>query len=278
MAATDRAQGLQERADQVRDHVPGSLRAVVEASARHQTPVMAAGLAFFGLVSLAPAVGVGLGTLRLIAHDQAVSALVEALQDGFSETLGLANLLEQMKDRAGRYAGLGLLVLLWPATTLASALRRALDAVYEQNTPAGVRGVTGRLKGLGLGVVLLTGLLVLLAAVVAAAALMRERVVLLGMVALGAVALQLAFCLLVYRVLPAGDRPWSALWRGAVWATAGVVAMTAAFGVALRVADDLATHYPPSLSTAVVLGLWLYGANLALLLGAELNAQRSAEG
>lgn len=61
---------------------------------------------------------------------------------------------------------------------------------------------------------------------------------------------------------------------GAAWSTLGVAVVTVALALALTVADQLAQQYPPALSTAVVLGLWLYGANLSLLLGAELNTAR----
>lgn len=274
MGALEHAEGVTNGVARVRGFVPARLRAVVEEAARHQTPVLAAGLAFFGLLSLSPAVGVGLGVVRLMAPDQLVTSMVEALQNSFPETLGLSGLLEQMQDRAARYAGVGLLVLLWPATTLASGWRRALDAVDERETPPAVRGLVGRAKGVAVGLALLTGMLALVAAMVTSTALLGQRGVLIAAVAVAAVGLQFVFSLLVYRFLPAESPPWRALWPGAAWSTLGVVGVTAALAVALTVAGQLSNHYPPALSTAVVLGLWLYGANLSLLLGAELNNVR----
>ena len=277
MAGTEHAQTVLGRAGDVAGHLPGRLGGLVEAAARHQTPVLAAGLAFFGLVSLSPAVGVGLGLLRLLAPDPLVNTLVENLQHSFPDTLGLASLLEQMQDRAARYAGVGLLVLLWPATTLASGWRRALDAVYERESQPVVRGLVGRLKGLAVGLGLLVGMLVLVAAVVAATALAGRRGAVIPIIAVVAVALQFGFSLLIYRVLPQVSAPWSRLWRGAAWSTLGVCVVTVAMSVALAAAGELAQQYPPALSTAVVLGLWLYGANFSLLLGAELNTIREAQ-
>lgn len=259
---------------ELRGQAPGQLRAIIEAAARHHTPMLAAGLAFFGLVSLAPAIGFGLGALRLLAPDQVVSRLVDAVSAAFGETLAIGQLLQQMEDQAARYAGLGLVALLWPATTLASGWRRALDAVYEHDSPPVIRSLAGRAKGLSVGLVLLGGALGLLAAMVAGTTLAGQRLVLLLVVAAGGLALQFLFCLLLYRLLPAPDRAWSALWPGAVWATAGVAVVTVGFALLLSVAESAAQQYPPTLSTAVVLGLWLYGANLSMLLGAELNAQR----
>ncbi|HVM12872.1 MAG TPA: YihY/virulence factor BrkB family protein [Egibacteraceae bacterium] len=273
MAGTEDVQSVTSR---VGDALPARLRAVVESAARHQTPVLAGGLAFFGLLSLSPAVGVGLGVLRLLAPDHLVNALVDSLQHSFPETLGLAGILEQMQDRAARYAGLGLVVLLWPATTLASGWRRALDAVGERETAPAMRGLAGRAKGLGIGLGLLAGILVLVAAMVAATAMIGRRGALIAAIAVAVVALQFGFTLLVYRFLPRESVPWSRLWPGAAWSTLGVCVATVALALALTVADQFAEQYPPALSTAVVLGLWLYGANLSLLLGAELNTVRQA--
>lgn len=274
VAGAEHVQTVTGRGGDARGHVAEGLRAVVEGAARHQTPVLAAGLAFFGLLSFSPAVGVGLGVLRLLAPDHVVNSLVDTLQHSFPETLGLAGLLEQMQDRAARYAGFALIVLLWPATTLASGWRRALDAVNDQEDAPVIRGLAGRVKGLAVGLGLLAGMLMLVAAMVAATATAGQRRALIGVIALAAVALQFGFSLLVYRFLPQESVRWSRLWPGAAWSTLGVCGATLALALTLAAADQLAEQYPPALSTAVVLGLWLYGANLSLLLGAELNTVR----
>lgn len=272
MAGSENVQTVTGALEDARGYLPEALRAVVEGAARHQTPVLAAGLAFFGLLSFSPAVGVGLAVLRLLAPDQVVNTLVDTLQHSFPETLGLSGLLEQMQDRAARYAGVALLVLLWPATTLASGWRRALDAVCDQEAAPVIRGLVGRMKGLAVGLGLLVGMLVLIAAMVGATA--GQRGALVAAIAVAAVALQFGFALIVYRVLPQESVPWSRLWPGAAWSTLGVCSATVALALALTAAGKFAEQYPPALSTAVVLGLWLYGANLSLLLGAELNAVR----
>lgn len=274
VGGTEEAQTTTGRMVDVRRHVPRGLRAVIDGAARHQTTVLAGGLAFFGLLSISPAFGVGLGLLRMLAPDSLVQSLVDTLQNGFPETLGLAGLLEQMEDRAGRYAGVGLLVLLWPATSLASGWRRALEAVNEQETTPAVRGLIGRVKGLAVGLGLLAGMLSLIAAMVATTATAGQRTAVLTAIVVAAVALQFGFSIAVYRFLPRESLPWSRLWRGAAWSTLGVCVVTVGLGLALAIAGKFAEQYPPALSTAVVLGLWLYGANLSLLLGAEVNTAR----
>lgn len=274
VGGSEQAQAVADRVTRVGRHLPEGVRAVIEGAARHQTTVLAGGLAFFGLLSISPAVGVGLGLLRMLAPDALVGTLVDTLQDSFPETLGLGGLLEQMEDRAGRYAGIGLLVLLWPATTMASGWRRALEAVYEQETTPAVRGLVGRVKGLAVGFGLLAGMLALVAAMVAATTMAGQRGAAVAAIVAAAVALQFGFALLVYRFLPGESAPWSRLWPGAAWSTLGVGVVTVGLALALTVAGQFAERYPPALSTAVVLGLWLYGANLSLLLGAEWNTAR----
>jgi membrane protein len=256
--------------------VPAPLRGVVERASDHHTVTLAAGLAFFGILSIGPAIGVGFGLVRLVASSTVADSMIELLRDGFPETLGLGELLEQMEDRAGRYVGVGLLVLLWPATTLASGWTRALDAVNEFDSSGGVRGLWGRLRGAAPGSVLLVGLFLLVGAVTFGSAALADRVGFVIIVSAVAVALQFLFCLAIYRWLPSRSRPVAQLWRGALWATAGVVVATVGFALALTVGEGIAEQYPPTLTTAIILGLWLYAANLALLLGDEYNAHRSS--
>lgn len=259
------------------ERLPRALREVADQATRHHTPTLAAGLAFFGIVSIGPALAVAFATFRIATSPDTASSAVDLLKDAFSQTLRLSALMAQMQEKAGDYLGVGLLVLLWPATTLASGWKRGLDAVEEADSAGGVRGLRGRAKGLGLGALLLAGMLMLVVATTVGAAFAGAgRVAVLAGVGAAAVALQYGFCLLVYRVLPSTRHPWRTLWPGALWATAGVSLATLVLALALTTAEGLASRYPPSLATAVLLGLWLYGANLSLLLGAEYNAQRRA--
>jgi membrane protein len=259
------------------ERLPGPLADVVESAGRHHTMTLAAGLAFFGLLSIAPAIGLGFALVRILVSPEAADALVELLRDSGSEFLGLVDLLEQMEDRAPRYAGIALLVLLWPASTLASGWTRGLDAVMETDSAGGVRGLRGRVAGLVPGAVLVGGLLVLVGAVTIGTALVgADGVLLLVLLPIGALAFVFLLNLLIYRWLPSETRPWRSLWPGAAWATAGVVLSTAGLALALAFGQRLTDSYPPALTTAIVLGLWIYGANTALLLGAEYNESRRA--
>lgn len=264
-------------AGRVREQTPSPLLELVERARAHNVLVLGAGLAFFGLISLGPAIGIGFGLLRVLTPAETGTQLVELLQDVFPEQLGLGELLDQMEDRGGRYAGIGLAVLVWPATTLASGWTRALDDVMGADGAAGVRGIAGRARGLVPGIILAAGMLLLIGAVAFGTALLGEDgLVLLLVIGVGALLLQIALNVAVYRWLPSEPRPWHELLPGALWSTAGVAISTIGLALALTFGEDLTDHYPPALITSIVLGLWLYGANASLLLGAEWNEIRRA--
>lgn len=260
--------------DQLPDRAEPLVRLFERASDNH-TLTLAAGLAFFGIISVAPAIGVGFALVRLLVSPEAAEGMGELIEGGFTETLGLANLLEQMEDRAGRYVGISLAILVWPATTLASGWTRALDAIAGTESTGGLRGLKGRLRGLVPGGILVAGMFLLLAAAVFGTAMAGgDQVLVLALLAVAAVALQFAFCLTIYRFLPSETPTLGEVWPGAAWAAAGVVVATISFALALTIGEGIAEQYPPALVTAVVIGLWLYLANSALLLGAEWNQIR----
>lgn len=254
----------------LRDRTPHTLREIIAMAGDEHVATLAGGLAFFGILSIAPALAIAVGIMRTVLSAETLNVLVESLKD-FQATLQLGSLIEQMQGQVYRYAGIGFLVLLWPATTLAGGWTRALDAVEDRDSPPGLRGLAGRLKGLGLGVLLLVGLLGLLGATMLG--ITGSRVLALVLAVAVGVLVAFAHTIVLYRWFPSGKQlPLSRLWRGAVLATVGIVLTTAVLGVLLTVAESISQRYPPSLSTAVVLGLWLYGMNASMLLGAVYNA------
>jgi uncharacterized BrkB/YihY/UPF0761 family membrane protein len=199
-----------------RNRIPSVLVEIVENASRHQTLTLTlAGLAFFGIISIGPAVGVGFGLMRLVASPEAADSLVELLQDTFTEQFGLADLLEQMEDRAGRYAGIGLAVLLWPATTLASGWTRALDAIAEVDSAGGLRGLRGRLRAVAPAGILIAAMFLLFAVVTFGAAAFQEGPALFAGLIAGGIVVQYLLNLVIYRSLPSESWPWSILWKGA---------------------------------------------------------------
>ena len=78
---------------------------------------------------------------------------------------------------------------------------------------------------------------------------------------------------LIYRFGPDLNRRKEPVWPGAVFATIGIVIGSLLFSLYLRIASVSATY--GSLGAVVTLMLWLYLVGLMLLLGGELNSERS---
>jgi membrane protein len=266
----------EQLADAAREQAPSTLVELVDRTSRHNVLMLAAGLAFFGLISIGPAVGVGFGLIRVLVSPEAADSLADTLEGAFDGQFGFADLFDQMEDRAGRYAGIGLLVLLWPATTLASGWTRTLDDIAGTESGGGVRGLRGRVRGLIPGGILLGAVFLLLGIVTTGATLIGgEQLLLLPALGVFAVVVQVGLNLAVYRWLPTERAPWSRLWPGALWSSAGVILASLGLLAANAFGEGLADQYPPALTTSIVLGLWLYAANSALLLGAEYNEVRA---
>ncbi len=266
-------EGHRERAE---ERVPSLWQDAVTRGRGHNLPILGAGLAFFGLISIGPAIAVGFGLLQFIASPDAVDAVIELLEDTPIDQFGLVDIMRDMEDQATQFAGFSLLFLLWPASTLASGWTRALNDIFELDAE-GPSGLKGRVRGLVPGSVLLFAVFLVFLAVSFGTALVGEGGLVAFAIIPGTIAIQFAFNLVIYRYLPSARIAWSALWRGAGLATVGVVLGTLGFVALLTFSQDFADEYPEQLVTAIVLGFWLYATNVALLVGAEYSSARARQ-
>lgn len=246
----------------------------------------AAALAFFGLLSIAPAVFALLAFVSGAGQAGALAELVDQITVRVLEPDSAAAVRELL-DEARRFegallsVGLGLLGLLWTASIYVNGFGRALNRVYEveEGRPF------WRLRPLQVGVTFVM-LLTLASGVV--------MVLVTGPVAQ-----------VVGDVLGIGD-DLVAVWDVAKWPVLGLllillvamlmhltpnvrferfrlitpgsflallVVVLASGGLAFYVARLGSFSIYGALSGSVVLGLWLWLANLALLFGAELDAE-----
>jgi membrane protein len=264
---------FERQRERASEYVPSSWQDAVAMGREHNLPILAAGLAFFGLISIGPAIAVGFAVLQFIGSPEAADAVIELLEDTPIDQFGLVDIMRDMEDQAGQFAGFSLLFLLWPATTLASGWTRALNDIFELDAQ-GPSGLKGRLRGIAPGSVLLVAVFVVFLAVSFGTALVGEDVLIVVAIVPGVIAAQLVFNLVIYRYLPSQHLAWAELWRGAALATGGMVIGTLGFVALLTFSQDFADDYPEQLVTAIVLGFWLYAINTALLIGAEFNAAR----
>lgn len=246
--------------------------------------IVAAGVAFYLLLAIVPAMAAFVAIYGLFSDPQSIGTQLDALGNVLPEDARrmLEEQLTRLASRSGRALGLGaaigLLVSLWSAMNGTKALITALNVAYDEREKRGF---------LKLNLIALVLTLGVMAFVVVALALIAVIPALLQFVGLGEVVewtvqilrwpLILVVLLLVlaalYRWAPAREEArWSWVSPGAL--CAGVLWLLGSIGFSLYVsfvADYDATY--GSLGAVVVLLMWMYISTYAVLLGAETNAE-----
>ncbi|GAA4220778.1 membrane protein [Sagittula marina] len=261
---------------------------VKDAIDRDHVGLVAAGVAFYGLLAIFPAIAavMAIGGL-FIAPDEVAAQLdqVAALLPQRAAEI----ITEQAASVAGTESGgLGLTALigiglaLWSASRGVSTLVEGLNIVYEETDGRGF--IKGKLVTLALTAMLVIGLVAGLGAVLVLPSLLAifplgagtEAVVglirwalLFAMTVLGAAVL--------YRFCPDRRSPrWSWTLPGAVLASVLWVIGSALFAL---YAANFGSYQETfgSLAGAVVMLFWLWISAWVILLGAELNAELEAQ-
>ena len=256
-------------------------RAWAEAKA-DQVPLLAAGVAFFGFLSLFPAVVAAVLAYGLIADPAQIRTQTQELAAAMPASA--RDLLLQQIDaltsapRQGLGFGLAVAVLaaLWSASGGTGYLITAVNLAYDEDETRGFVRRKLLALGLTLGAIIFVVLTIGLFAVGAAIAdgvptvirVLLEIARLLVALALITVALAV-----VYRMGPARDAP-RLRWVSVGAAVATIIWLVASIGFSVYVATfgSYAKTYG-SLAAVVVLMLWLWLTVYAILLGAEINAE-----
>jgi membrane protein len=256
-------------------------RAWAEAKA-DQVPLLAAGVAFFGFLSLFPAIVAAVLAYGLIADPVQIRNQAEDLAAALPAS-GRDLLLQQidaLTSTPGRSLGIGVAIAvvtaLWSASGGVGYLITAVNLAYDEEE---TRGFIRR-KLLALGMTLGAVVFVLLAVTLfAAGAAIGEDLPTPVRIALTAARLILALLLITvalavtYRVGPARDAPrlrWVSV--GAAVATVIWLAASIGFSIYVETFGNYAKTYG-SLAAVIVLLLWLWLTAYAVLLGAEINAE-----
>jgi len=228
-------------------------------------------------VSVAPLVVVALWVTSLVVGSEQIHDAAGELARFSPEALGADRALERVADLGTGLGLVALLAALWPATAYGSALARVLDRV------AGARDTTGlRRRGAALALVGVVPVLVLaslLASYAGVAAFGDTPVELVGgfgvglVFGLGATFLTVTF---VYRVFPSSPLDWRSTIHGALLAAGGISVLSVAYVAYLRFGANFERRYgSDALAAVVLLGLWLFAANSALLIGYRVAHRRS---
>lgn len=242
-------------------------------------PLLAAGVAFFGMLALVPALVALVSVYGLVADPADVQRSVEdALQAAPAEVRDLvssqlSSIVESSPSglRLGVIAGVA--VALWSTSSGVQHLMGALTRAYGEVDRRGF------VRRRGLALVLTLGLVVVatitLGVVVAPGALDpgtgRSVLSVVRWVVVAAIAL--ASLSLLYRWAPDRTAPrlrWAS--PGAVLAAVTAVATSVGFSVYTANFGRYNETYG-ALGAVVVLLLWLYLTSYAVVLGAELNAE-----
>lgn len=246
--------------------------------------IIAAGVAFYALLAIVPAMAALVATYGIFADPLAIGAQLDTLSAMLPGDA--RHMIEQQLERLATSspqalsagAALGVLISLWSATSGTKALMTALNVAYDEAEKRSFFRLNFVALGLTTGAMLFLILALSLVAVIPVA---------LKWAGLGAVVewtiailrwpLMFAFLLLVlaalYRWAPARARAgWRWLSHGAL--IAGVLWLLGSAGFSLYV--SLLGNYNAtygSLGAVVVVLMWLYISTYIVLLGAEVNAE-----
>lgn len=252
--------------------------------ARDNISMLAAGVAFYALLALFPALAALVALWGLFAEPQTatqeIGAMLSVLPPAAQELIGaqLGKLAQSSGGALGLGAAIGILVSLWSASSGMKAVIAALDIAYDEDETRGFVRLNLVALGLTLGmIVFVVVALTLVAAVPAAIRLVGMEGPLRWVVSLlrwpVLFGLVLAALAALYRWAPDRDQArWDWLSPGAMLAAALWLLGSIAFSLYVSFFGSYNETYG-ALAGVVILMTWLLLGSYAVLLGAEINAE-----
>jgi membrane protein len=247
-----------------------------------QVPLLAAGVAFYALLSLFPAIIAAVSVYGLRADPETVRQQIDRLTQLLSpETASiLGQQIRQITSGAGGALGLatllGIATALWSASSGMKALITGVNMTHDETETRKFLKLRGLALLLTLGAMVLMG--IALALIVAFPAVTNDWPTALRWTASILRWLLLAVLLIVglgvlYRYAPDRDNPkWSWVSWGSAVATLLWVLASLAFSFYVSSFGNYNKTYG-ALAGIVILLFWLYLTAFVVLLGAELNAE-----
>jgi len=243
--------------------------------------IIAAGVAFYGVLAILPAAFIAISLYGLFTTpteaERQVASLLVVLPDSVAGTLEIQmrSIAETSDASLSISFAVSVLALLWTVSNATRAMVRAIKIAYDQETERS--RLEGRFVSLGLSVVAIIGGIVALA-LVAAAPVWLERfdptdaIVTFSNIRWLALAVGSAFVVgFLYRYAPPHQPDgWRDVIPGVI--TASTLWAVTSIGFSFYVASFgsyNATY--GTLGAAVVLLLWFWLTALAVVIGAELN-------
>jgi membrane protein len=247
-----------------------------------QVPLLAAGVAFYALLSLFPAIIAAVSIYGLRADPESVRRQIDRLTRLLSpETASiLGQQIHQITSGAGGALGLatvlGIATALWSASSGMKALITGVNMAYDEREGRKFVKLRGLALLMTLGAMLLLGVALVL--IVAFPAVTNDWPVALRWTAsilrwLLLAALLIVSLAVLYRVAPDRDNPrWSWASPGSVVATVLWVLASIGFSAYVRWFGNYNKTYG-ALAGIVILMFWLWLTAFVVLVGAELNTE-----
>lgn len=254
-------------------------------SSKDNISIVAAGVAFYGLLAMVPLLGATVLTYGLVASPQTVLHNVQSLATSLPKDVAklIGDQLMNVVKTSGGKKGIGLFiaiaVALWGARNAASSIITALNIAYEEQEKRGFLEVT--LLSLAI-----TGAGVLLAIVggFAIGVMAQLEQLLPGLGPVGIVlgkivtyivlaAVAAAAAATLYRYGPSRAKAkWTWITPGSMFFALGWVILTLGFGFYVSHFGKYNVTYG-SLGGVIVFVTWLYLSSFILLYGAEFNSE-----
>jgi membrane protein len=247
-----------------------------------QVPLLGAGVAFYALLSLFPAIIAGVSIYGLVADPQTVRDQIDKLTQMLSPETAkiLSQQIGQITSSAGGALGVatvvGILTALWSASSGMKALITGVNLAYDETETRKFVKLRGLALLLTLGAMLL---LTVAGATIAGFPPIADNlpvalqwvVSILRFVVL-AVLLILGLAVL-YRYAPNRDEPkWTWVSWGSVVATVLWVLASIGFSIYVNSFGNYNKTYG-ALAGIIILMFWLYLTAVIVLVGAELNTE-----
>ena len=252
-----------------------------------QVPLLSAGVAFFLLLALFPALAALVSLYGLFADPDQVAQQVRDLAGSLPEDArGL--ITDQLESITSEQQGIGVTLAvsiaaaLWAASSGVKHLIGAVNAAYDEHESRGF------LKLRGLSLALTVGAIAFAAVAIGVIAVLPTLADQLPFGSLGQILVQIGsyvglavgFALglaVLYRYAPDRDAPrWQWVSWGAVIVTAVWVIGSIAFSVYVSNFGSYGETYG-SIGAVIVLMLWLVVTAFAVILGAEINSELEAQ-
>jgi membrane protein len=244
----------------------------------HDADIVAAGLSFYALLGLFPALLAVVSIYGLATDPQSIEAVIVDFARTLppqARSLVLGSLTEFVKRSSGELtlsAGLGLLAVLWSSSSGMSVLVRAINAANSVKERRGF--FRRRLVALSFTLSGVVGVVVVIPAITA----LPKILPVLGagapsLVVPPAVLAVSAFgaLLLLFRFAPANHPPpFRDVAPGAALASVAWLGMSGLYSFYVRFFSSYSSTYG-ALEGVIVLQLWFYFSALVMLYAAELN-------